>query len=322
MADMAGCDCNCTPGPPTLSRRGFFRAAAALGGAVALGSVAGTKNALAVEDFDGRPDRFGMLTDMTKCVGCRMCEQACAKANNLPTPPSDPAVMDTPRRPSAQAFTVVNKYTNPADGKPVFRKVQCMHCDEPACASACLVGALKKSPEGPVVYNEDICIGCRYCMIACPFGTLSYDYTSALTPAVRKCIMCYSKIKQEGGMPACASACPPKATIFGKRSELLKTAQQRIIQEPGKYVDQIFGQSEAGGTGWLYLSSVPFDKTGFKTDVGKTPYPEYTKNFLLAVPMVLMMWPAALTGINAIIRRRDKGSEATGETEPHEEGRR
>jgi len=107
MADMAGCDCNCTPGPPTLSRRGFFRAAAALGGAVALGSVAGTKNALAVEDFDGRPDRFGMLTDMTKCVGCRMCEQACAKANNLPTPPSDPAVMDTPRRPSAQAFTVV-----------------------------------------------------------------------------------------------------------------------------------------------------------------------------------------------------------------------
>ncbi len=320
--DMTGCNCSSSPGPLTLSRRGFLRAAAALGGSVALAGVAGTSTALAVEDFNGHPDRFGMLTDMTKCVGCRLCEQACAKAHNLPTPPPDPAVMDKPRRPSATAFTVVNKYTNPADGKPVFRKVQCMHCEEPACASACLVGALKKTTEGPVVYNEDICIGCRYCMIACPFGSLAYDYTSALTPAIKKCTMCYANAIKQGGTPACASICPPKATIFGKRSELMKVAQQRLLQEPDKYVDHIYGQTEAGGTGWLYLSAVEFGKVGFKTNVGKTPYPEYTKDFLLAVPMVLMLWPAALTGINAIIQRRDRNAEVKKTAEHDKEAHR
>ncbi len=306
----------------TISRRCFLKAVTAVGGSVALGELAGIRVARAAEDFPGHPDRCGMLTDITKCMGCRICEAACAKANNLPAPPSEPSVLDKRRRPSATALTVVNRYNNPATGAPVFRKEQCMHCDEPACASACLVGALKKTPEGPVIYNEDICMGCRYCMIACPFGRLSYEYNDALTPAVRKCTMCYQRVVKGGdAAPACASACPTKATIFGKRSELLTIARQRIFQEPGKYVDHIFGEHEVGGTGWLYLSAVPFDQLGFPTNLGKTPYAEFTKNFLLAVPLVLMMWPAALTGVNALIRRRDNSALEQHKDE-HKEGRR
>ncbi|MGE5620856.1 MAG: 4Fe-4S dicluster domain-containing protein [Sphingomonadaceae bacterium] len=310
------------PSGPAISRRGFLRGAAVLGGSVALGGFSRTGVANAAEEFLGHPDRYGMLTDVTKCVGCRMCETACAKANNLPAPPTEPSVMDRERRPSAQAFTVVNRYTNPATGAPVFRKEQCMHCEEPACASACLVGALKKTPEGPVVYNESVCMGCRYCMIACPYGNLSFEYNDALSPAIKKCIMCYENAIKTGGTPACAAACPTKSTIFGKRSDLLKTARQRILQEPDKYVDHIFGETEAGGTGWLYLSAVPFEQIGFPKNLGKKPLAEYTREFLLAVPLVLMIWPAALTGVNALIRRGEKSEQEKRGTEGQKEARR
>ncbi len=310
------------PAPPAISRRGFLRAAGAVGGAAMLGGLFGVKPALAVEDFRGYPDRYGMLTDTTMCIGCRMCEMACAKANDLPAPPTGQEVFATRRRPAAGAFTVVNRYENPSGGAPIYRKVQCMHCDEPACASACLVGALKKTPEGPVIYNEDICIGCRYCMVACPFSNLAYDYDSAFTPAVRKCIMCRDRLLHGEG-PACATACPTKATIHGKRSELLAIAHERIRQNPDKYVPHVFGEDEAGGTGWLYLAAVPFDRLGLPTNIGRTPYPEFTRDFLLAVPLVLMMWPGALAGLNAVIRRKERhdAQEAT-KQEEKEEGRR
>lgn len=300
---------------PTLSRRGFLRAAGIIGGAALVGgggALFPLKGAGAVEDFCGYPDRCGALTDMTMCIGCRMCEMACAKQNGLPAPATGAEVLEKQRRPTAQAYTVINRYTVPGSDKPVYRKVQCMHCDEPACASACLVGAIKKTPEGPVVYNENVCIGCRYCMIACPFGNLAYDYNSALTPAIKKCILCNERIKSEGG-PACATACPTKATIFGKRKDLLKVAHERIRQNPDKYVNHVYGEFEVGGTSWLYLSAVPFDKVGFPTDVGRTPYPEFTRDFLLAVPLVLMMWPGALAGLNAALRRKEQADRAEAE---------
>ncbi len=315
MASQGGSTQRKGPAGAAVSRRGFLQAAAVLGGSIALGGFKQTGIAHAAEDFPGYPDRYGMLTDITKCMGCRMCEQACAKANNLPTPPTDPGVLEKKRRPSSQALTVVNRYTNPITGAPVFRKEQCMHCEEPACASACLVGAFKKTPEGPVLYNESVCMGCRYCMIACPYGALSFEYDDALSPAIKKCIMCFERITREGVAPACATACPTKATIFGRRSEMIKVARQRILQEPDKYVDHIFGETEAGGTGWLYLSAVPFDKLGFPTNLGKKPLAEYTREFLLAVPLVLMMWPAALTGVNALIRRGEQSARTSADKE-------
>jgi formate dehydrogenase iron-sulfur subunit len=303
-----------------VTRRQFLKSAAAASGAAALGAlVTSPAKALAAESFEGYPDRFGVLTDTTMCVGCRSCERACNRVNKLPPPEkrfADPSVFAQQRRPTPEAWTVVNQYPGVTPGaSPVFRKAQCMHCEEPACASSCLVGALKKTPEGPVLYDESICIGCRYCMNACPFTILSYTYDDPIRPAVKKCIMCYSKIKEEGTAPACVSACPVGANVFGKRSELLQTARVRISNNPDKYVRQIYGEKEAGGTGWLYLSAVPFEGLGLPSNLGSTPFPEFTRDFLLAVPLVLIGWPAVFLGINALSKRREKLALETGQAD-------
>jgi len=291
------------------NRRDFLKLVGMTGCTALLGT---SRRAEGVEDFTGWPDRYGVLTDTTMCIGCRSCEEACNAANNLPEPEipfDDLDVLDTERRPEAHAYTVVNRYPNPKDpDEPITVKIQCMHCNEPACASACLVGALKKTPEGAVTYDEDVCIGCRYCMAACPFYVPAYDYSSPLSPKVSKCTLCYERISK-GETTACAEACPAEAILFGKRGELIEIARQRIREEPGRYVDHIFGEHEAGGTSWLYLSAVPFEKIGFQTDVGRKPYPEYTRGFLTSVPAVLVIWPALLGGIYAFTKRKEEIAE-------------
>ncbi|HEX9016300.1 MAG TPA: 4Fe-4S dicluster domain-containing protein [Chloroflexota bacterium] len=305
-----------------ISRRGFLKGVAALAGSVvAAGLVTGPEKVFAAGPA-GAADRFGMLTDLTRCVGCRRCEAACNQANKLPAPAKafdDESVFEEVRRPTASAFTVVNRYDNPKGGKPIYRKIQCNHCEEPACASACLVGALKKSPEGPVTYNQDVCIGCRYCMVACPFHVPAYDYASALEPKVVKCNMCAGRISQ-GLVPACAEACPMEAITFGKRSQLTAIARDRIKADPSRYINYIYGETEAGGTSWLYLSGVPFEELGFQTSLGTTAYPEYTKDFLSMVPLVLVGWPALFGGIYMMTKDRDKAEEtATAHSENEED---
>ena len=293
-----------------VTRRTFLQVAGALAGGMALKTVFDTPKAYANEDFTGHPNRFGMLTDTTMCTGCRSCERACNRANRLPPPEkrfADPSVFATERRPTTKAWTVVNQYPSPILGaSPIYRKVQCMHCEEPACVSACLVGALKKTPEGAVIYNENLCMGCRYCMNACPFNVLSFEFDDPFHPAIQKCILCYSRIIKSGGVPACASACPVQANIFGKRSDLLQIARTRINNTPDRYVNQIYGENEAGGTGWLYLSAVPSEKIGSPTNLGTQPYPEFTRDWLLGVPVVLIGWPALLVGLNELSKRRER----------------
>jgi Fe-S-cluster-containing dehydrogenase component len=168
----------------------------------------------------------------------------------------------------ARSFTVVNRYFpgevdehgNPI---PVYVKLQCMHCQDPACVSACITGALTKKENGVVHYDVSRCIGCRYCMVACPFEVPAYEYSEPLLPRVRKCTFCYERIAGEGGMPACAEACPVEAITFGRRKQLLKSARERLRRDPARYVKDIYGEREAGGTCWLYISGVPFEKLGF-----------------------------------------------------------
>ncbi len=296
-----------------INRRDFLKSAAAAGGPLLVWGLANNPTrALAAQEVSNRPDRFAILSDLTKCVGCRRCEAACNKANNLAAPDvpfEDPSVFEKERRTDAQAYTVVNRYQNPKWGKPVYRKIQCNHCAEPACASACLVGAFKKTPEGPVIYNEDLCIGCRYCMTACPFYIPAFEYFDATTPAIRKCTMCYHRVSK-GIIPACAEACAVGAITFGKRSELVKLARNKISSEPDKYIDHIYGEHEAGGTDWLYVSGVPFAELKLPSDIGTTPYPEFTREFLSAVPLVLVVWPALLGGFYAWTKRRQHIAEA------------
>ena len=279
-----------------VTRRDFLK----IGGSLFALSIVGSQKALGADDFAGNPDRLGMLSDITRCIGCRKCEAACNKANNLPPPKTsfeDTSVFEEERRPyvaDSQSYTAVNRYEG-KDGKPVYRKVQCMHCDEPACVSACPVAAMKKSKEGPVVWDEKLCIGCRYCITACPFYVPGYEYSSAFEPKVQKCFMCYQRIS-EGLVPACAEACPVEAITFGKRSDLIKMAKLRVWGEPEKYIDHVFGETEAGGTGWLYITGVPFSELGFPKEMGTTAYPKLTKDFLGMVNLTLVSWPALLGG--------------------------
>jgi Fe-S-cluster-containing dehydrogenase component len=293
-----------------IDRRKFLTSLSAIG---LSGIVGSSEKVFASENFSGYPDRFGMLTDFTLCIGCRFCEKACKEAHNLPPikePLEDKSIFEKIRRPDDKFLTVVNRYTN-TDNKeiPVYRKVQCNHCDEPACVSACLVGALKKTPEGPVIYNEKVCIGCRYCMIACPFYIPAYEYNDPLSPAIMKCDFCYNIRIKKGGIPACAEICPVEAITFGKRNQLIKLARDRIKRHPEKYIDYIYGEHEVGGTSWLYISGVPFEQLGFDTSLGTMPYPELTRGFLSAVPLVLVIWPAFLTGVYHFMKNRKQNTE-------------
>ncbi len=281
------------PGSAGVSRRQILKTLAAAGGAALIVSPA---KAFAEKNFSGWPDRKGMLTDLTECVGCRTCEKACNAANRLPSPDvpfDDASVFDRKRRPTASAYTVVNRYEDGKSGKPQYRKVQCNHCNEPGCYSACPVRAYTKTPEGAVLYNKDVCFGCRYCMVACPFSAPAYDYESALEPRVVKCTMCHERVKK-GGMPACAEACPVGAVTFGKRKDLIELARTRIRKNPDRYLDHIYGEAEVGGTSWLYISGMPFKQMDFPEGLPQKPLVEQTKGFLSAVPLVLTIWPALL----------------------------
>jgi formate dehydrogenase iron-sulfur subunit len=305
-----------------LNRRAFLGTVATIGGAAMVGS---STLARASEDFSGYPNSYGLLTDFTQCVGCRSCEAACNKENGLSkpeTPFDDVSVFDQTRRPNAHAYTVVNRYENPKDkNMPVYRKIQCNHCKEPACASACPIHAYNKTPEGAVMYNENLCFGCRYCMIACPFSVPAYDYESALEPKIVKCTMCYETRVKQGKITACAEACPAGAITFGKREELIKIARNRIEKNPDKYVDHIYGEHEAGGTNWIYLSGVPFEQIGFPTNVPNKPPIELTKGFLSSVPLVFTIWPALFGMCYAAVRHRDEASEEKSTPHKKEEGK-
>ncbi len=275
----------------------------------AAGVATGAKTVEAAHGhFNGYPDSYAILHDTTLCIGCRSCEAACNTVNNLPKPEKsfkDLTVLDEKRRTTPHAFTVVNKYTDPHTGKITYRKDQCNHCQEPACASACFVGAFKKTPEGSVQYDASVCVGCRYCQIACPFNIPTFDFDDAFTPKITKCTMCQPRI-EKGQLPGCVEACPMEALTFGKRSDLVEIARERIRKYPQRYIDHIYGMDEMGGTNWLYITETPFEQVGMRTDLGVTPAPEFTSGALSIVPMIIGLWPVLLGGLYVINKRRDE----------------
>lgn len=289
-----------------VSRRKFLAGSLAGGAAV---MMAPAKQALASADFSGFPDGMGVLVDMTRCVGCRSCEAACNKEQNLPAPDlpfDDYSVFDQTfhhgtqkRRPTERAYTVVNRY-EPEGSDPVYRKIQCNHCNEPSCLTSCFVNAYKKTDEGAVTYDEHVCVGCRTCMVACPFHIPGYSYSKVINPVVKKCIFCYDTRISQGKPPACVDICPAQVMTFGKRKDLIRIAHARIKKTPGKYQPEVYGEHTVGGTSWLYISGVPFEELGFDTSLQKEPIINNVKGFLGMVPMVLAIWPALFTGIHLL----------------------
>ncbi len=285
-----------------MNRRGFIKTTLA----VSTTALAGKK---AIAQDRRKPKEFvGILMDTTRCIGCRACEVACSEEHDLFVPDViNDGALEKERKTTDEQWMVVNKYET--DKGDVFVKKQCMHCYQPACAAACPTEAMKKTMKGPVIWDGDKCMGCRFCMVSCPFNIPKFEFDE-WNPKIQKCTMCFERLAEEQ-KPACVKACPTDALMFGTRVKNLEIARHRIYSHPDKYVHQIYGEHEVGGTGYIYLSAVPFDQIGFRTDLGRTPYPEYTKEFLYAVPLVLFGVPAFLLGLNALVdnNKADKDGE-------------
>ncbi len=243
-------------------------------------------------------DSPAILIDTTRCVGCEECVAACKEENGLGK--------DRPWRGQGaiDALSATRNCTVHRRPEDHFVLQQCRHCLEPACVSACLVGAMQKTPEGPVIYDADRCMGCRYCMLACPYGIPRYDWDRAI-PFVHKCTMCHHLLI-EGGIPACVKACPQEATVFGSRPDLLAEADRRIAGDPDTYIDRIFGEHEVGGTSVLYISDIPLDFLSWKPDLGTEALPDLTWQSLSKVPPVILGMGAFMSGAFWVINRRMK----------------
>jgi formate dehydrogenase iron-sulfur subunit len=243
-----------------------------------------------------------LLIDITRCIGCRSCELACKQAHRLPEA-TEPELSST-------ALTVVEEH----QGRFVRRL--CMHCQDPACVSVCPVGALQKTSRGPVVYAADRCIGCRYCMLACPFGVPRYEW-DRVAPYVKKCDMCAERFER-GEVPACVEACPVGATEFGDRDEILAEARRRL-GENATYIPHIYGTEEVGGTSVFFLSDVPFEKLGFAIPPMNQPLPTLTAPALSEVPTVLLLGSSLLYALYWITERRQEVALAEAEEQSRSE---
>jgi formate dehydrogenase iron-sulfur subunit len=254
------------------NRRDFLKTIAAIGASsTAISSV--SPNDISAKSIPSlNTDRKGVLVDTTVCIGCRKCEWACQGAHDLEQEDfesyKNDEVLDTMRRPTINSLTVVNKYDD--EGSRTI-KLQCMHCDHPACISACIVGAISKKENGAVVWDTDKCIGCRYCMVACPFQVPAFEYQKALDPKIVKCDFCQDRTKEDK-LPACVNICPVEALTYGTREELLLEAKRRIKNSPEKYYDHVFGEHEVGGTSWMYLADKQLAGSVFPK-LGNNPAP-------------------------------------------------
>lgn len=234
----------------------------------------------------------GILFDAVRCVGCRKCAEACMAIHKFPGDPQKTVAL------SATAYTAVVELK-----KETYVRLMCRHCVQPSCASVCPVAALRKTDLGPVTYDPSRCIGCRYCMVACPFSVPRYQWDDPV-PEVRKCDLCVDRLK-EGKPPACVEACPAEASITGTREELLAEARRRIAEAPEEYHPHVYGETEVGGTNVLFLSPVPLEDLWPET-LGEDPLPVLTARVLHKIPGIAIGGAAALLSIWWITNRRDE----------------
>jgi len=266
-----------------------------------------------------------ILVDTTKCIGCGACAVGCKVANDLPFEDREMEKQRPSKACSEDELVTFAQSHSIVDGKlsaetlnvvqthgSVFVRRFCMHCQDPTCVSVCPVGALHKTAAGPVVYDADKCMGCRYCMMACPFGIPKYEWQSAL-PKVKKCTLCVPR-QAKGLQPACTTVCPVQASIFGERKELLAEAENRLRTDPTKYFPSIYGKEEVGGTSVIYLSAVPFEQLGLPADLPHEPMPMLTFRVLSKIPRLVALGGVLLGGIWWITNRREEVAKAESES--------
>lgn len=285
-----------------FSRRTFLKSSIATG---LLYSSSGICRSEASAPSSNEEKQIAVLVDLTRCIGCRACERACNSKNQLERTVSlESAWKGAPGILAHNRWTVVNleDEANPEGSLPVKR--QCMHCLDPACVSVCPVGALHKLPSGAVVYRKERCIGCRYCMFACPFKIPKFEWESSLTPVIGKCQFCAQHSLFTG--PACAASCPTGALKFESREQLLFEAHARIHARPDRYIDHIYGEHEAGGTSWLYLSHRPFEKLNFENNLPSKSLPSLTRIALDVIPFLATLLAALFSFLAFAIKGEKK----------------
>ncbi len=328
------------------NRRNFLKGVVAAGGA-AVAATAVTTKAEARETRQRPPEALGLLYDATLCVGCKACVAACKQVNNNPAEFSTvDQLWDTPLDTSGKTFNLIKMYRNGTmetkDAETngfAFMKTSCMHCADPSCVSACPVSAMTKDPKtGIVEYNADACIGCRYCVAACPFGIPKYQYDSP-TGKIGKCELCRHRHK-DGLYSACAEVCPTGATLYGKTSDLLVEAKRRLALKPGStavfprgnisggkdqsyenvvgnYLQHVYGEKEYGGTQVLKLSAVPFEKVGMP-NLPPEAAAAHSENIQHALYGGLMMPLAVLGAMTFVAKRNVKHDDADGDDQKGE----
>ncbi|MHC1705909.1 MAG: 4Fe-4S dicluster domain-containing protein [Bacteroidales bacterium] len=287
-----------------LDRRDFLKTLGVVGTTLAVG-----KTVTAKPDKEKYVEFHGILYDSVRCNGCQNCELACSEANGLPEPTDTPIVGNPERLNSETRRTTLNVYQT--SRKEVYTKTQCMHCNEPACAAACLTQAMHKTELGPVIWRADKCMGCRYCMVSCPYDIPKFEYHSA-NPKIEKCTMCYERLV-EGQVPACVENCSGDALLYGPRRELIKEARRRIAASPGEYNDHIYGEHEAGGSGLMILTPVPAQELHYRTNLQNSSYPALSKGFLFSVPSVFVLLPPLLLGIHNATKNKKNDEEESHE---------
>jgi len=270
----------------------------AAGAGAAAAAVPGT--AAASGDRHAPDDAVGMLYDATKCIGCKACVPACKEANGLPADTRVSPLHDMPMSLNARTPNIIKLYQE--DGRRSYMKKQCMHCVDPNCAGACMIGALRKREYGIVTWDGDLCVGCRYCHVACPYEVPKFEWQKRV-PKIVKCELCNHRIP-DGGGPACCEVCPSGAVIYGKHDELLAEAHRRIEENPQRYVDHVYGEHEGGGTQVLYLSHVPFEELGLP-DLPDKPASQLTREVQHGIYKGFIA-PVALYGILGVVMMRNK----------------
>jgi Fe-S-cluster-containing dehydrogenase component len=324
-----------------LNRRDFLKVAAAAGAAGAVD----TANALQREPKTMPPNAVGMLYDATQCIGCKACMVACKAANNMPPEHGagqGEAMWDVPLDLSGKTLNIIKVYQ---DGNVAqkdheingysFIKRHCLHCVDPSCVSACPVSAMTKDPKtGIVEHHADRCIGCRYCVYACPFAVPKFEYDGPFGQ-IQKCQFC-AHLQAKGQLPACCDVCPTGASLFGLVEDLKKEAQVRLSKKPGEshrfargklggnrptqdgtianYQKHLYGDKELGGTQILYLSAVPFEKMGLPTDVPEYGYPAITEGIQHTLYKGMLPPLALLAGLVYLVHRNAGKPDESGGT--------
>jgi Fe-S-cluster-containing dehydrogenase component len=299
----------------SVDRRYLLKGLTAAGAAAAVGATVEARTRPTAP-----PDALGLLYDTTRCIGCKACVVACREANSLKPDTSNApgGLWDAPSDLNGGTKTVIKLYRSSDGLQRSYFKAQCMHCVDPACTNACMIGALKKREHAIVSYDPNLCIGCRYCQMACPFNVPKFEWAKA-APKIVKCELCRHRagdaaLASVGGFsrypkghgPGCAEVCPREAVITGTRDELLAEARRRMAEFPDRYVPKIYGEKDGGGTQCLYLSHIPFENFGLPK-LSEEPVPEVQQTIQHGIYQGFIA-PVALYGLlgAAIFRNRKR----------------